>query len=484
MKKLTAAAWLAAALLLFALPAWAEDAAAPSLAASGLDGIWQGTLEAMGTQLRVVFTVSVGDDGAYSATLASPDQGVAGIAVESVTFDGTAVGFGVPTILGLYTGVLGEDGKVVGEWSQAGVLLPLTLEKVAEAPKIVRPQDPPAGESLYTSEQATYQNLGAGITLGGTITIPKGTGPFPAVLLISGSGPQDRNETVFGHRPFLVLSDNLTKRGIVVLRVDDRGVGATQGDLSQSTSEDLADDVRAGIEFLKSRPDIDATRIGLLGHSEGAIIAPIVATGTEDVAFLVLLAAPGLVGEEVLYDQARRISEATGEPPEDVERGQRLQASVFEVLKSEPDNMVASEKLREVIRAGVAELPEETQAEIAASLDAFVDAQVRMVINPWFRFFLTYDPVPALKNVKCPVLALYGGKDLQVSPEVNSGPVEAALVEGGNADHTVKTFEAMNHLFQTATTGLPTEYPQIEETMAPEVLTFIGDWIVERFGSK
>ncbi len=439
----------------------------------------------MGTQLRVVFTVSVGEDGAYSATLASPDQGVAGIVVDTVTFDGAAVGFAVPSILGSFEGVLGEDGKVVGEWSQGGVTLPLTLEKVAEAPKIVRPQDPPAGESLYTSEQATYQNLGAGITLGGTITIPKGTGPFPAVILISGSGPQDRNETVFGHRPFLVLPDNLTKRGIAVLRVDDRGVGATQGDLSQSTSEDLADDVRAGIEFLKSRPDIDAKRIGLIGHSEGALIAPIVATDTEDVAFMVLLAAPGLVGEELLYDQAWRISEATGEPREDVERGQRLQASVFEVVKSEPDNMLATERLRDGHQGGSRGAARgDAGGDRGTQLDAFVDAQVRMVINPWFRFFLTYDPVPALKSVKCPVLALYGGNDLQVSPEVNSGPVEAALVEAGNADHTVKTFEAMNHLFQTATTGLPTEYPQIQETMAPEVLTFIGDWIVERFGAK
>jgi pimeloyl-ACP methyl ester carboxylesterase len=485
MKKLVGVALLAAVLLLPALPAWAVDAGAGGVGEGGLAGIWQGTLDAMGSQLRVVFTVSEGEGGTYSATMASPDQGAEGIPVEEAVLDGAAVRFAVPSVMGSYLGVLGEDGATItGEWSQGGMTLPLALERVAEAPKLARPQEPAVGESLYRSEQATYQNLGAGITIGGTITIPQGAGPFPAIILISGSGPQDRNETVFGHRPFMVLADNLTQRGIAVLRVDDRGVGATQGDLSQSTSRDLADDVRAGIEFLKTRPDIDPKRIGLLGHSEGALIAPMVAVDTEDVAFIVLLAPPGIVGEEVLYDQARRISGAAGETPEGIARGQRLQEAVFAVVKAQPDNALATEELHEVFKAGIAELPEATQAELAGSLEAFVDGQVRVVIVPSFRFFLTYDPAPALAQVKCPVLALFGGKDLQVSPGANLGPIEAALKAGGNADYTVKTFDAVNHLFQTATTGLPTEYPTIQETMSPEVLQFMGDWILARFGAK
>lgn len=485
MKKLACVGRLSAALLLLALPAWAAGISAREIGGSGIEGVWQGTLNAMGSELRVVFTVSVGEGGTYAATMASPDQGAEGIPVEEAVLDGAAVRFGVPAVLGSYQGTLGEDGATItGEWSQGGLTLPLTLEKVAEAPTIVRPQDPPPGVSLYTSEQVTCQNVAAGITLGGTITVPNGPGPFPAVILISGSGPQDRNETVFGHRPFLVLADNLTKRGIAVLRVDDRGVGASQGELMQSTSRDLADDVLAEIEFLKKRPDIDPQRIGLLGHSEGALIAPMVAADTEDVAFLVLLAPPGLVGEDLLYDQARRISEARGDTPEAVEHGRKLQESVFKVVKAQPDNMLATEELRGVLTAGVAELPEETQAELAGALDSFIDGQIRAVIVPWFRYFLTYDPAPALAKVKCPVLALYGGKDLQVSPEANRGPVEAALTEAGNADHTVKTFDALNHMFQTATTGLPDEYAKIQETMAPEVLQLMGDWIVERFGTK
>jgi len=485
MKKLVGIVSLAAALLLLALPAWAADTGAVENADGGLTGIWQGTLDAMGSELRVVFTVSAGEGGTYSATMASPDQGAEGIPVEEAVLEGSAVRFGVASVMGAYKGALGEDGKTItGEWSQGGMTFPLTLERVAEAPTIVRPQEPPAGATLYNSEQVTYQNPGAGIAIGGAITVPNGPGPFPAVILISGSGAQDRNETVFGHRPFLVLADSITKRGIAVLRVDDRGVGATQGDLQQSTSRDLADDVRAGIEFLKKRPDIDPKRIGLLGHSEGALIAPMVAADTKDVAFVVLLAAPGLVGEDVLYDQARRIGEAAGETPEAVERGRKLQQAVFDVVKAQPDNALATEELRGVIKAGVAELPEATQAELAGSLDAFIDGQIRMVIAPWFRFFLTYDPMPVLGKVTCPVLALYGGKDLQVSPGANSGPVESALKAGGNADYTVKTFDAVNHLFQTATTGLPDEYPKIQETMAPEVLKFMGDWILERFGPK
>jgi len=470
--------WLVAALALLAIPAAAGEA-------GGLAGVWEGTLDADGAALRVVFTVSAADGGAYSATLASPDQGAEGIQVREAVLDGRAVRFSVPVVLGQFDGELDDDGEhIAGVWTQAGRELPLALERTAAGPVVVRPQDPPPMVSLYRSEMVTYQNAAAGITLGGTITTPNGDGPFPAVLLISGSGPQDRNETAYGHRPFLVLADNLTKRGIAVLRVDDRGVGMSQGNVAQSTSRDLADDVRAGVEFLRTRPEIDARRIGLLGHSEGGLIAPMVAAETEDVAFVVMLGPPGIVGEEVLYDQARRISEASGETPEGIERGRRLQEAVFEVLKSEPDNAAATERLRAVLKQGVAELPEAAQAELAESLDAFVDGQIRQVVTPWFRFFLAHDPAPALEKVRCPVLALFGGKDLQISPEANRAPLEAALARGGNADHTVRTSDGVNHMFQTATTGLPSEYPKIPETIAPEVLGLIGDWILERFGPK
>jgi pimeloyl-ACP methyl ester carboxylesterase len=452
--------------------------------ARSLEGIWMGTISAMGQELRVVFTVSAGEGGTYVATMGSPDQGAEGIPVPEAVLDGTAVRFGVPAVAGTYEGTLGDDGKLVGQWSQGGAQFPLTLERVSEAPVIARPQEPAPVASLYRAEQVTYQNVGAGISFGGTLTMPNGEGPFPVVLLISGSGPQDRNETTFGHRPFLVLSDHLTKQGIAVLRVDDRGVGMSQGNLSLATSRDLADDVLAGIAFLKSRPEIDPARIGLLGHSEGALIAPMVAAESSDVAFIVLLAPPGLVGEQVLYDQARRKSEAAGETPEAIERGQRLQERVFEVLKLETDPAVIFEKLRGVFKEGIAELPEATQAEPAGSLDEFVDARVREVSTPWFRFYLTYDPVPALMKVRCPVLAAWGAKDLQVSPEVNRGPVEKALAEGGNADHDVVTFDSVNHMFQTAETGLPTEYPKIAETMSPEVMGLVGEWIVKRFVLK
>jgi pimeloyl-ACP methyl ester carboxylesterase len=457
--------------------AWAESAPA-------LEGIWMGTLSAMGQELRVVFTVSVDEGGTYVATMGSPDQGAEGIPVPEAVLDGTAVRFGVPAVAGTYEGTLGDDGKLVGQWSQAGAQFPLTLERVSEAPVIARPQEPQPAVSLYRSENVTFQNAGAGISFGGTLTAPNEGGPFAAVILISGSGPQDRNETIFGHRPFLVLSDHLTKQGIAVLRVDDRGVGMSQGNLSQATSRDLADDVLAGIAFLKSRPEIDPARIGLLGHSEGALIAPMVAAESPDVAFIVLLAPPGLPGEQVLYDQARRIGEGAGEDPEAIERGRVIQERAFEVLKVETDPVVVFEKLRGVFRESVAELPEATQAELAGSLDAFVDGQARQISTPWFRFFLTYDPVPALMKVKCPVLAAWGAKDLQVSPEVNRGPVEKALAEGGNADHDVVTFDSLNHMFQTAETGLPTEYPKITETMSPEVMGLVGEWIVKRFVLK
>jgi hypothetical protein len=209
-----------------------------------------------------------------------------------------------------------------------------------------------------------------------------------------------------------------------------------------------------------------------------------VAVDSEDVAFIVLLAAPGIVGEEVLYDQAARISAASGEAPEAAERNRKLQQSVFGVVKGQPDNMLASEELGKLLRSAVDEMPEEERAQLGGSVDAFIEAQIRSVISPWFRFFLVHDPQLVLAHVTCPTLVLYGEKDLQVSPDANRTWVEAALKDSGNTDFTVKTFEGLNHLFQTAATGLVQEYAMIKETMAPAALDFIGGWIIERFGSK
>jgi pimeloyl-ACP methyl ester carboxylesterase len=303
------------------------------------------------------------------------------------------------------------------------------------------------------------------------------------MILISGSGAQDRDETIFQHRPFLVLADTLTRRGVAVLRVDDRGVGGSTGSTSRSTSEDFAGDVLAGIAFLKSRPEIDTQKIGLAGHSEGGLIAPMVAARSNDVAFIVLLAGTGLPGDEVMYAQGRLISKVMGADEKALDKERDIQKQLFEIVKTEPNHDKMAMRLREAIKTMWSKLSEEERKAVGDA-DSFVQSQARMVESPWFRFFLTFDPRPTLAMVRCPVLALNGEKDLQVPPKVNLAEIEKALKKGGNARVTVKELPGLNHLFQTCKTGSVTEYGAIEETIAPVALKTIADWVVEQVKAR
>lgn len=455
-------------------------AAAPAeLGREALEGVWQGTLEVppAGFKLRIVFRVSSEPDGSPSAVMDSPDQGAHGITVDRVAVDAGVVRFEVDAAAGFYEGTLAEDGKTIdGEWSQGGRALPLTLERIEEVPELRRPQEP-SEPYPYTAEEAEYTNDEAGITLAGTLTLPEGGGPFTAAILISGSGAQDRDEFILGHRPFLVLADHLTRSGIAVLRVDDRGVGGSTGDHLEATSEDFAGDVLAGVEYLKDRSEIGSTRIGLVGHSEGGIIAPLAAVRSDDVAYIVLMAAPGLVGETLLYLQAERIAAVGGVDAETVERNRAIQAEIFSILKEDIDDAAMEEKLVAVYRRAYQELPEEEREASGIDTDEYFAGRVQNVLNPWFRFFLTYDPAPTLTEVDCPVLAVTGENDLQAPPKENLPVIEEALNAGGNEDVTIMELPGLNHLLQTSETGALSEYGQIDETMSPALLEAVSDWI-------
>ena len=299
------------------------------------------------------------------------------------------------------------------------------------------------------------------------------------MILISGSGAQDRDETIFQHKPFLVLADYLTRRGVAVLRVDDRGVGGSTGSTSKSTSEDFAGDVRAGIAYLKSRPEIDAKRIGLIGHSEGGLIAPIVAASSRDVAFIVLMAGTGLPGDQIMIMQGQLIAKVMGADQKALEKQKDMQSRLFEILRTETNREKASGLMREALKKIMNEAATDEKKAVG-DIDAFIDSQVAKVGSPWFRFFLTFDPRPTLAKVKCPVLALNGEKDLQVPPKENLAEIEKAVKKAGNTRVTVKQLPALNHLFQTCKTGSVAEYGVIEETIAPAALKVIGDWVVEQ----
>ncbi|MDQ1327447.1 MAG: uncharacterized protein QG641_727 [Candidatus Poribacteria bacterium] len=437
--------------------------------------MWQGTLKVPGGELRVVFKISKDQDGKFTATLDSPDQGVKGIVVDTVSFDNGNAHFEVKSVNGSFDGKLKDSNTIEGEWKQSGASLPLVLNRVEKEPEIQRPQEP-AKPYPYLEEEVVYENKSAGIKLAGTLTMPNSGGPFPAVLLISGSGLEDRNETVFGHRPFLVLADYLTRQGIAVLRADDRGVGGSTGDFLKAITDDFASDAVAGVEYLKSRNEINSKQIGLIGHSEGGLIAPIAATQSSDVAFIVLMAGTGIIGEEIIYQQSELVSKGMGIKDDDIAKSKAIEEQIFTVVKQENDKAILEKKIREIMVNGVAGLSE---GERKAAMANF-DSQLQSLLSPWFRNFLIYDPKPTLMKVKCPVLAINGDKDLQVPSKENLSAIEEALKAGGNKDYTVKELPGLNHLFQTAKTGVPSEYAAIEETISPTALKTMGDWILKQ----
>jgi uncharacterized protein len=450
---------------------------------AGPEQVWEGKLNVgAGLSLRIVVHVGKTAEGKLMAKMDSPDQGAKGLKVDTITLDKTTLAFEMKAIDGKYKGRLNVEGtEAVGTWTQAGRSFPLTLKKSDKATELRRPQTPKPSFP-YKVVEVTYLNQPADVTLAGTLTEPEGPGPFPAVILISGSGAQDRDETLFEHKPFLVLADALTRRGIAVLRLDDRGVGGSTGTTITSTSDDFAGDVLAGIAFLKTRGEIDPARLGLIGHSEGGVIAPMVAARSADVTFIVLMAGTGLPGEEILYLQGQSILKAMGADEKDLKRELDLQKRLFQLVKTEKDETILETKMRDVIKEVSASLPEDKRKELA-DYDALVEGQLKMVRSPWFRYFLAYDPRPTLAKVRCPVLAVIGEKDLQVPAKENLSQIRSTLEAAGNTRVTVQELPGLNHLLQTCKTGAPSEYAQIEETIAPSALALIADWISIQTGS-
>jgi pimeloyl-ACP methyl ester carboxylesterase len=434
-----------------------------------VQGNWLGTLDAGAVKLRLALKVVAAADGALSATLDSLDQGASDLPVTALRQNGADVEFELVQIGGFFRGALRGD-TLAGTWRQGPGTLPLIFRRVDKASELVRPQLPKKPYP-YDEEDVTYQNKVGRSNLAGTLTLPRGASPFPVVLLITGSGQQDRDQSLMGHKPFLVLADHLTRKGIAVLRVDDRGVGKSTGEVATATSEDFAGDVLAGVEFLKSRGRrIDPKRIGLIGHSEGGVIAPIVATRSSDVAFLVMMAGTGVTGEANSYAQAAAISKASGVSTDAILRNRLMQQQVLAIVKEESDLKARQTKLRALATKLSAQMPSAAN-ELAT--------QFEMSATPWFRYFAMYDPASTLSKVKCPVLALGGELDLQVPADLNLPAIERALKAGGNSDITVTKLPRLNHLFQTSQTGNPTEYGTIQETIAPVALETISGWILK-----
>jgi fermentation-respiration switch protein FrsA (DUF1100 family) len=373
----------------------------------------------------------------------------------------------------VYEGILQTDGKTIdGKWIQ-GDATPLMVQRIDKLPeRATRPQDPKKPYP-YIEEEVTYENPKAGITLAGTLTIPSGTGPFPAVVLLTGSGPQNRNEELFNHRPFLVLSDYLTRHGIAVLRADDRGIGGSTGDFSKATTGDFADDGLAGVTFLKGRSEIKSNCIGLIGHSEGGMMAPIAATHSKDVAFIVMLSGLGQRFADIIIFQILQDSKSKGEDENLVALKRSCYERLYALVGEDTDDATAEKK----IRALHATLTEDEKEKLDWT-DTKFEERIKHQLKPWWRYAMQYDPRATLMNVQCPVLALNGERDMQVPAKENVAAISDALRAGGNTHFTVLELPGLNHAFQTAGPGMEMEYAKIEETFSPVALQTIADWII------
>lgn len=445
-----------AAACLFALLLLQPPAQPPSL-----DGVWEGPINSFAGKLTIRLHIKQAPEGRLEVKMDVPEQGASGIPVPVVSLQAGVFKWEIPTIQAKYEGRLKAGGQEIeGTFSQVAPQ-PLTLKKLDKAPAGPnRPQEPKP-PFPYLLEEVAFPSLADGVTLAGTLTMPPAGGrKHPAVILISGSGPQDRDEQLMGHRPFWILADHLARRGFAVLRYDDRGFGKSTGRFSTATTSDFARDAEGALNYLRKREEIDPAKIGLLGHSEGGIIAPMIAVRRQDVAFLVLLAAPGVPGKDVVLEQAKRILKAGGASDTVIGQNTEIQQTIFDILAKQPDEASA----RKMILESMAGQPN-------------AEATARSTSTPWFREFAFYDPAPALAKVKCPVLALNGELDLQVLPSQNLPAIEAAFKQSGNRTATVERMPGLNHLFQTARTGHPTEYGQIEETIAPAALDKISSWL-------
>ena len=450
-----------------------------------LVGYWEGTINAGGgIELRLGLRVAKKPDGSATVAFSSPDQGANVLPINAISLDGDKVTAESKRIAAKFVGTLNAaKTEIAGTWSQPGASLPLTLKKMDKPTESKRTQMPKP-PFPYRVEDVSYPNKAAGIRLAGALTMPQGQGPFPVALMITGSGAQDRDETLLGHKPFLVIADALTRRGIAVLRIDDRGVGQSTGSQETATSQDFAGDVLAGVAYLKTRKDVDPKAIGLIGHSEGGLIAPMVAAKSADVGFIVLMAGPGTDGMTIVKAQSRLILKAMGVPEKTVDARSAASDRLFDIIRTERDPEIAAKAVKKASEDAIAALPEAERKALGELAGGAADSQIKRLNTPWFRFFLTYDPKPALTKVRCPVLAINGEKDLQVPAKQNLEAIASALKLSGNSHITTKELPGLNHLFQTCKTGAPSEYALIEETIAPPVLTLIGDWILAETGRK
>lgn len=445
---------------------------------SAFNGIWEGKMNA-GVEVRMVLYISQDASKNYIVTVEFPDQGLKDIKANTVTVSNDSIRLEISQFGASYSGKLKGDSMITGTFKQ-GMSFPLNVKKVEKVTTIVRPQTP-VPPFAYKSEDVVYTNKNKSISYGATITIPPGKGPFPAVLLLTGSGQQNRDEEVMGHKPFAVIADHLTNNGFIVLRVDDRGIGKTTGNVAIATTRDFAHDATVSIEYLLGRPEVDKKKIGLIGHSEGGMIAQIVAAERKDINFVVMLATPGEHTMKVMNDQNEAILLKSGMSKEYVAAYLGLYKNILTTMIA-ADSASAKEKVMPVVEEWISKTPRNiVQATTGITNDStknnYVSLFVGQLNQPWFRYFLTYDPAPYIKKMNARVLALNGSKDVQIISKSNLAAIEAALKESKSKGYEIKELEGLNHLFQECKLCTVNEYGQLQQTISPVALEVMTSWM-------
>ncbi len=435
--------------------------------------VYTGAAEFPGLKLEFITRFAQSVDGSWVGAIDVPLQNMVGVPLRDIDISEDAITFvfqpaGAP-VGADFSFTREVHGGFAGSVGQGGQTFPATLkESSAEEAANVGPRRPqtPAPPFPYAAEEVVFENTADGVTLAGTLTIPDGPGPHPAAILLTGSGPQDRDETIAGHQPFLVIADHLTRNGIAVLRFDDRGMGGSSGSTLDSTVDDFARDASAAMDFLRGRDEVDIEKIGLIGHSEGGAVAPVTAAARSDVAFIVTLAGMSLSGGDTLLVQLPLILRAAGVSEEQIEMQSAAQRRLVDAILAGAS--------REELAAPISDL---IQLQAGTVDDSLLEQQLNQMDSAWFRHLMAFDPAPALRQVQAPVLALNGGLDMQVPPKAMLVAMERELRAGGNADVTTIELPGLNHLFQTAETGALSEYARIEETFSPRALEIMTRWL-------
>ncbi len=422
---------------------------------TNINGVWKGELSMMGSVLDIYYTIEY-ENGNYFAFIDVPKQGLRHFPMDSVYFDGLNLKLVNNTLKASYTGFFTMN-TFVGNFIQNGMDIPVSLIR-GEIPVVKRPQTP-IPPFPYKEEEVHFGHLA------GTLTLPTGNGPFPAVVMISGSGLQNRDEEVMSHKPFMVIADYLTKNGIAVLRYDDRSVGESKGSAVGATSLDFAEDAKLALNYLKSRKEIG--EVGLCGHSEGGMIAFIIASNSPEVSFVVSMAGTALPGSEILISQQKAIAKASNIPEEYIQEGININKRLYEIVNNHNNNDDLLKDTLILYLKSIKSIKEDNINEI-----------VKELTNPWMYYFITHNPYNDIIKIKVPILAINGTMDTQVVSTLNLPAILKAASHGGNKNITIKYLNGLNHLFQKCTTGSPNEYAQIEETISEEALEMIKDWIL------